>query len=598
MADVFISYSREDFAYAKAVADQIVTDGGSVWWDRQLSAGVIFESEIRRELKAAKCVVVIWTATSVGRDWVIAEAEDGRQRGILVPLQVGACELPLPFGRVQTVLCDDWTIDARRRECLHAVSHGVAAKVRLDSRDAGTRAAELRLGSPRVRPTIPETIDELGTMAVDTAQSHLTSRASNVGSAHPERENVSEVISAPSGEAATRETRHALSRPPNANQPSEYPRRDIRKRISVIGIAVALAIMVWLVYDRVTSVQYVASVWDRSAKPIYSTSRLNAWGLYVSSSGHLFATVSQDSLVRLWSVETGREIGDPIVPRKLVDSVEFGDGDSRMLTKASGFAQLWNTETGHTIGSAVAGERISFLLGGRAIGSVSTEDCGVDTIELRKWESGEGQLESTTSVDMRRTRTPTGTCDFVKVSPDLELVLVRQSDATISLWEARSGALLWLRRDAIDTRREDVTFSRDSKWLYMRLDGSARIWNARTGEPVSAPFGQHDMNEPVFSPDAKYLISRDDVYGVTIWRLATERPYKVSSIRYEHGLLLPSLSADGECMTARIGPYTVQRWYLATGDSLGPPLQHRAEVYGVWSLNGCRALTLGIAGAE
>lgn len=53
MADVFISYAREDRARAKRLAGALEARGLSVWWDREILAGQAFDEVIEAELRKA-----------------------------------------------------------------------------------------------------------------------------------------------------------------------------------------------------------------------------------------------------------------------------------------------------------------------------------------------------------------------------------------------------------------------------------------------------------------------------------------------------------------------------------------------------------------
>ena len=64
MAKVFLSYSREDAAAAKQLAECMAGAGHQVWWDRHIQGGSRFATEIDRELKEADAVVVLWTNAS------------------------------------------------------------------------------------------------------------------------------------------------------------------------------------------------------------------------------------------------------------------------------------------------------------------------------------------------------------------------------------------------------------------------------------------------------------------------------------------------------------------------------------------------------
>jgi formylglycine-generating enzyme required for sulfatase activity len=102
MADVFISYKREDRAVADALDRALTASGFSCWWDTSLVAGEHFNEAIHRELAAARCVVVLWTKNSHASQWVQAEAIDGFNRRVLVAARLDDVDLQYPFGVVQT----------------------------------------------------------------------------------------------------------------------------------------------------------------------------------------------------------------------------------------------------------------------------------------------------------------------------------------------------------------------------------------------------------------------------------------------------------------------------------------------------------------
>ncbi len=102
-ADVFLSYAREDRHRAESIARALTEQRWSVWWDTNLVGGQRWQREIDRALDAARCVVVLWSHASVQSHWVLDEAGEGLQRGILVPVVVDDVEIPLGFRQVQTV---------------------------------------------------------------------------------------------------------------------------------------------------------------------------------------------------------------------------------------------------------------------------------------------------------------------------------------------------------------------------------------------------------------------------------------------------------------------------------------------------------------
>lgn len=108
MSDIFISYARDDRPRAERLAHALESEGWSVWWDPQIPAGRTFDEVIEEALDAARCVVVLWSQTSVTSDWVREEATEGKNRGILVPVLIDEVRIPLGFRRIHAADLIDW----------------------------------------------------------------------------------------------------------------------------------------------------------------------------------------------------------------------------------------------------------------------------------------------------------------------------------------------------------------------------------------------------------------------------------------------------------------------------------------------------------
>ena len=84
MADVFVSYARNDEAVAVRVVDALRSDGYAVWRDDELPAHLAYADVIEERLKSAKAVVVVWSAEAARSQWVRAEADTARSAGTIV----------------------------------------------------------------------------------------------------------------------------------------------------------------------------------------------------------------------------------------------------------------------------------------------------------------------------------------------------------------------------------------------------------------------------------------------------------------------------------------------------------------------------------
>lgn len=116
MNDIFLSYSREDIVMASVIVEALERHSFSIWWDQKIDHGDVFDSIIRKELNAAKCVMVLWSKKSVESEYVRAEATSGKNR--LVPILIEDVNIPVPFNLIQTANLKYWNGDQSHPEFL------------------------------------------------------------------------------------------------------------------------------------------------------------------------------------------------------------------------------------------------------------------------------------------------------------------------------------------------------------------------------------------------------------------------------------------------------------------------------------------------
>ena len=135
MADVFLSYKREDRASVEKLAHSLETSGHSVWWDGQLEPGQSWDREIERQIELAAAVVVIWSKRSVHSENVRCEADFAREAGTLVPVSIERCELPL-FQRTTQVTDISDCIGDGENDTWRSFLSNISEKVRQRERRA------------------------------------------------------------------------------------------------------------------------------------------------------------------------------------------------------------------------------------------------------------------------------------------------------------------------------------------------------------------------------------------------------------------------------------------------------------------------------
>lgn len=107
MADVFISYAREDRPTVETLAEKLAFAGYKVWFDAELPQGRSGH-RMAPEIEAARAVVVVWSKQSVVNPWVVAEAGEGRDTNRLVPVALEGVKPPMAFRDVETIDFTRW----------------------------------------------------------------------------------------------------------------------------------------------------------------------------------------------------------------------------------------------------------------------------------------------------------------------------------------------------------------------------------------------------------------------------------------------------------------------------------------------------------
>jgi small GTP-binding protein len=121
MADIFLSYAREDRKKASLLAKVLESSGFSVFFDRTIPVGTKWIDFIQQELEVCKCIIVLWSKASVESNWIREEAYIAKERGVLIPVLIEEVHIPLGFRAIQAANLIGWTGNEKEPEFLSLV---------------------------------------------------------------------------------------------------------------------------------------------------------------------------------------------------------------------------------------------------------------------------------------------------------------------------------------------------------------------------------------------------------------------------------------------------------------------------------------------
>jgi TIR domain len=153
MADIFISYSKQDRVPALKLAAWLETQGWTTWQDRTGVADDIRDENLK-ELRKARVVIVLWSAASVRSAHILHEAIAARDANKLVHVKVSGLALqriPVSLGSRVVLDADDLPSIGRAISSVPK-DRPIPLKVRLaEARDFAVEAPSTIAPLPDVR---------------------------------------------------------------------------------------------------------------------------------------------------------------------------------------------------------------------------------------------------------------------------------------------------------------------------------------------------------------------------------------------------------------------------------------------------------------
>ncbi|KAJ6566194.1 WD40-repeat-containing domain protein [Mycena capillaripes] len=333
------------------------------------------------------------------------------------------------------------------------------------------------------------------------------------------------------------------------------------------------------------------SPWEaRSVKPVKIVKPVVFEGhiedvtcIAVSPDGKCIVSGSDDTTVRIWSVENESMVGQPLRGHtKYVSAVTFSP-DGKRIISASGdhTLRIWDVEDeareekaldqpseDHTNWVSVA-----LSPNGKYIGCGSVDG----TICVWDLESGDPPK--------KLCKSHTGLVSSLAFSPDGKHIVSGSHDKTVRIWDVKTGKPIAKPFTGHFFPINVVAFSPDSQYIVSaQQDTSLHLQDAGNGKALGwlAAVGSsltHSNHGIVFSPDGRYITSAciklDTVQNrvaVHVWDVESRTLLREVCTITSTNITSVAFSPDGKHIVSGSVDNTIRIWDLDSGKALGEPL--------------------------
>jgi len=241
------------------------------------------------------------------------------------------------------------------------------------------------------------------------------------------------------------------------------------------------------------------------------------------ASGNVVATWCDDFKARLWSIDGGQPLGEPMAHAATIHAAVFGLGDKLLLTvSADKTARLWDGSNGKPFGVVMAHPG-AVLAGGFGSGDEVVWTLADDGL-VRLWQT-RTQKAIGPAIKHEGLRT-------ADMHPKSKLLVTAGMDKTVRLWEVGSSAQI------------GEPLAQDAGVLQVRMGGA----------------------------DGNLLVAGDDSGRALVWAV-DKRKTIGEPLQHKKEVLEAAFDSSGERVLTLAGDRVARLWETQTGRLIGQPIQ-------------------------
>ena len=227
-------------------------------------------------------------------------------------------------------------------------------------------------------------------------------------------------------------------------------------------------------------------------------------------------TASWDGTAHIWDTTTG-ENTLTLTHTKQIRAVAWSPDGAHILTGTRDGAHVWDAGTGQTTLELTHNHETP-------VTTVAWSPDGAHILTgtmdgaARVWDAGTGQ----TTLELTRQFW----VNAVAWSPDGAHILTGTMDGTVRVWDAGTGQTTLKLTHNHETPVTTVAWSPDGAHILTGSRDAARVWDAGTGQTTLELTHQRPVNAVAWSPDGAHILTGTNDGTTRIWDATTGEPVR------------------------------------------------------------------------
>eukprot|EP00731_Ephydatia_muelleri_P016594 Em0009g1018a len=296
----------------------------------------------------------------------------------------------------------------------------------------------------------------------------------------------------------------------------------------------------------------------------------------VSQDGKLLATGLKSCVVKLYEVETGKELQMFVGHAAAITGICFVGTNALCTASHDTTLSLWNVQDGFRVAVMKGHQRsvrgCAANSSGKVVVSVSWDTT------IRVWNGSDGKCVST----LRTPRQRNNPLNCVAFHPEGQLVVVGSWDASLKVWDTYNQKRVKTLKGHKTSVQACAYAPTGRHIVSAALDGEVRIWSTKSDTAVGTIAGHHDpVNSITFTPNGQYLVTASSDKLLKVWSGTLGQP--VASLGSAEFGFAHCMTFHSPTQTVRVGYHDghVRSFNVQTGAVLFASKLHSAAVVGL-----------------